>query len=81
MGEPEQPEVPCLACKRPLRTPKSRARRYGEGCWRKRRRAARAAAAPVTLPGLGRAGSRGQAGPHLLTGVDQLGDLDEDDDR
>jgi len=43
--------VECLRCGRPLRTPASRARRTGEGCWRKQRRGVRAAVA-AALPGM-----------------------------
>lgn len=59
----ELPLVECLRCGRPLRTPVSRARRTGEGCWRKLRRGARAAGAAVALPGMPAAG---QTGPDLL---------------
>lgn len=65
----DQPIVLCLDCDRPCTTPESRARRIGVKCWRKRRRQARAQAAPVPLPGLsGRRGQDGQPGPNLLAG-------------
>ncbi|MFI6161707.1 DUF6011 domain-containing protein [Micromonospora haikouensis] len=79
----DQPLVVCLGCGRPLRTPASRARRIGAGCWRKRRRLARAQAAPVVLPGMsaGRGGPAAQTGPSLLDDVDQVdaGDVGGED--
>ncbi|WP_431729957.1 hypothetical protein [Verrucosispora sp. TAA-831] len=54
MDRPDDlPVVPCRDCQRPCKTPASRARRVGAGCWRKRRAAARrlaATAAAATLP-------------------------------
>ncbi|MBM0205059.1 hypothetical protein JNW90_19875 [Micromonospora sp. STR1s_5] len=52
----DQPEVLCRDCDRPCKSPASRARRIGSGCWRKRRAAARAltaraAASTLPLPG------------------------------
>ncbi|TDB87494.1 hypothetical protein E1091_15740 [Micromonospora fluostatini] len=65
--------VVCLDCGRPVRTAVSRARRVGSGCWRERRRAARAQAAPVALPGLGTLAGHGDQAGHdgenLLTGL------------
>ncbi|WP_319460063.1 hypothetical protein [Micromonospora sp. RTP1Z1] len=75
MGDP--PPVLCLDCSTPCRSPLSRARRVGSGCWRKRRRKARAQAVPVALPGLSGRGARaGQDGPDLLDS--QAVDPDQD---
>ncbi|MEV0805755.1 hypothetical protein [Micromonospora sp. NPDC050200] len=62
----EQPKVLCLDYRTPVTTAASRARRIGAGCWRKRKAKARAAAAPVALPGLSGRGGPGQTGPDLL---------------
>ncbi|PZG15070.1 hypothetical protein C1I95_20395 [Micromonospora craterilacus] len=70
MTTDEPTEVRCRKCARKLRTPVSRARRLGEGCWRVLRAEARARSAPVPLPGLTGHGDRaGLDGPSLL---DQL---------
>ncbi|MFG3709189.1 hypothetical protein ACGF7U_31285 [Micromonospora sp. NPDC047670] len=73
-------EVLCLDCKTPVKTAVSRARRIGEGCWRKRRAAARAQRALVALPGLGPRAAA-QTGPGLLDDVDAAEDLSEDGPR
>lgn len=76
MADTEPVEVPCQVCRRPCRSPVSRARRVGAGCWRKLRRRARQSAVPVALPGLSGRGGPGQAGPDLLDDVDELPDQD-----
>lgn len=76
----ESPAVLCLDCATPVRTAVSRARRIGEGCWRKRRRKARELAAPVALPGLAGRGGPGQTGPDLLDGQ-EVADPDQDGTR
>ncbi|PZG05796.1 hypothetical protein C1I95_32455 [Micromonospora craterilacus] len=67
MTADEPTEVLCLHCDTPVMTAVSRARRVGEGCWRKARAEARARSAPVPLPGLAGHGDRaGLDGPSLL---------------
>ncbi|SCL43210.1 hypothetical protein GA0074692_6766 [Micromonospora pallida] len=73
----EQHPVTCIDCGRPVRTPASRARRIGEGCWRERKAAARAAAAEAasaTLPGMSGRGGRPGAGQEPIDGLGDLGD-------
>jgi len=65
----EQTPVPCLDCRRLVTGSKSRARRIGDKCWRKRRRAARQAASLVAQPGMSGQGARpglSQSGPDLF---------------
>ncbi|MEU7620518.1 hypothetical protein AB0B27_31125 [Micromonospora rifamycinica] len=59
----DQPIVACQDCNTPCRTPVSRARRVGAGCWRKRRAEARRVAAAATASTLPWAP---QTGPSLV---------------
>ncbi|MBM7083627.1 DUF6011 domain-containing protein [Micromonospora humidisoli] len=63
--------VLCRLCDRPLRTPVSRARRIGAGCWRNLRAELRAQRLPVALPGMSGRGGPTQTGPDLLDDQDQ----------
>lgn len=65
--------VVCADCGTPVRTPKSRAERLGAGCRRKRAARRRAAARPVTLPGLsGHGGRAAGPGQDPIDGVDDV---------
>ncbi|MEW2383351.1 hypothetical protein AB0873_14850 [Micromonospora sp. NPDC047707] len=74
MSTDKPADVVCLRCERPVKTPLSRARRVGSGCWRILRADARARRVPVALPGLDRPAAATQAGPDLLEDVDPAGE-------